>query len=163
MGVCHHSLCAFFDFHRLFSVTTREAESKETWGTVNIQTAQDFMRSPVSNWGQGAGELVKTTERVIKVRLMCRHRQPTLMPRFQYGLYDRPELRSWFKGRVVLLGDAAHPTSPVSSLDVSQGSMISCSSASWPRRKPSIRRCSEAYQPPGPAQCRANVANYLHS
>lgn len=83
------------DTHTSWAVTTREAESKETWGTVNIQTAQDFMRSPVSNWGQGAGELVKTTERVIK-----------------YGLYDRPELRSWFKGRVVLLGDAAHPTSP---------------------------------------------------
>src|ERR1700761_2352369 len=31
----------------------------------------------------------------------------------KYGLYDRPELKTWHKGRVVLLGDAAHPTSPV--------------------------------------------------
>ena len=31
----------------------------------------------------------------------------------QYGLYDRPELKTWYKGRVVLLGDAAHPTTPV--------------------------------------------------
>lgn len=30
----------------------------------------------------------------------------------QYGLYDRPTLPLWHKGRVVLLGDAAHPTSP---------------------------------------------------
>ena len=73
MGVCYPSLSTFFDFHMLFSVTTREAEAKETWGTVNIQTAQSFLRSPVSNWGQGAGELVKTTEKVIKVRLMYRH------------------------------------------------------------------------------------------
>ncbi|KAJ7876599.1 hypothetical protein B0H13DRAFT_2548692, partial [Mycena leptocephala] len=30
----------------------------------------------------------------------------------KYGLYDRPELKSWHVGRVVLIGDAAHPTSP---------------------------------------------------
>ena len=31
----------------------------------------------------------------------------------QYGLYDRPELKTWHQGRVLLIGDAAHPTSPV--------------------------------------------------
>ncbi|MFW6058503.1 MAG: FAD-dependent monooxygenase, partial [Persicimonas sp.] len=28
------------------------------------------------------------------------------------GLYDRPPLQSWSRGRVTLLGDAAHPTTP---------------------------------------------------
>jgi len=36
-----------------------------------------------------------------------------IMDALQYGIYDRPELESWFKGRIVLLGDAAHPSSPV--------------------------------------------------
>lgn len=32
----------------------------------------------------------------------------------KYGLYDRPELtpEQWYDGRCVLIGDAAHPTSP---------------------------------------------------
>ncbi|KIJ39056.1 hypothetical protein M422DRAFT_32902 [Sphaerobolus stellatus SS14] len=30
----------------------------------------------------------------------------------KYGLYDRRELQTWHKGRVVLIGDAAHPTAP---------------------------------------------------
>jgi len=50
---------------------------------------------PFSKWGHGAGELVASAEKIIK-----------------YGLYDRPQLETWHKGRVGLLGDAAHPTSP---------------------------------------------------
>ncbi|KAG1751627.1 uncharacterized protein EDB91DRAFT_1106403 [Suillus paluster] len=78
-----------------WAITTREAEAKEDWKTQNVEQQDEIRRGPLSAWGFGAGELVKTGQKIAK-----------------YGLYDRPELKSWFKGRIVLLGDAAHPTSP---------------------------------------------------
>lgn len=32
----------------------------------------------------------------------------------RYGVYDRPglEAKQWYDGRCILIGDAAHPTSP---------------------------------------------------
>ncbi|KAE9386862.1 hypothetical protein BT96DRAFT_981592, partial [Gymnopus androsaceus JB14] len=73
-------------------ITRPEAETKETWRAVDDTM---LAKDPVSEWGFGAGELVKTAEKMVK-----------------FGLYDRPELATWYKNRVVLLGDAAHPTSP---------------------------------------------------
>ncbi|KAJ6542084.1 FAD/NAD(P)-binding domain-containing protein [Mycena vulgaris] len=78
-----------------WALTQREAETKETWRAMDAG-AQDAVRSgPFSQLPFGAGELVRNAEKITK-----------------YGLYDRPELKSWHKGRVVLIGDAAHPTSP---------------------------------------------------
>jgi 2-polyprenyl-6-methoxyphenol hydroxylase-like FAD-dependent oxidoreductase len=39
---------------------------------------------------------------------------------YEYPMVDRPPLESWIRGRVVLLGDAAHPTYPVGSNGSSQ-------------------------------------------
>ncbi|KAF9072189.1 hypothetical protein BDP27DRAFT_1320882 [Rhodocollybia butyracea] len=78
-----------------WAITRREDEHKETWRAVDDSTLADLKQDPVSQWPFGAGELVKSSSKIVK-----------------YGLYDRPELATWFKGRVVLLGDAAHPTSP---------------------------------------------------
>ncbi|THH15627.1 hypothetical protein EW146_g4877 [Bondarzewia mesenterica] len=84
------------DTHTSWAVTTREKELKETWGTVSAETAEDFINnSAASHWDNGPRQMLKTTNKLVK-----------------YGLYDRPELKTWHKGRVVLLGDAAHPTSP---------------------------------------------------
>ncbi|KAI0688032.1 hypothetical protein BC835DRAFT_1408199 [Cytidiella melzeri] len=82
--------------HMGWAMTQREPESmKETWNTVNNILADEIRNSPVAAWDYGISELIKSTERITK-----------------YGLYDRPELKAWHKGRVILIGDAAHPTSP---------------------------------------------------
>ncbi|KAI0656544.1 FAD/NAD(P)-binding domain-containing protein [Cubamyces menziesii] len=79
-----------------WAITQREAEERETWRDMDVDRQRAFKESAFSQIPFGGGELVKTASRVIK-----------------FGLYDRPELKSWHKGRVVLIGDAAHPTSPV--------------------------------------------------
>lgn len=82
------------------------------------QFEESFKNGPFSEWAFGGGELVKTAGRLVKVsafhQTIITNRSLTEYPHYQYGLYDRPELETWHKGRVVLLGDAAHPTSPVS-------------------------------------------------
>ncbi|KAG1740168.1 uncharacterized protein EDB91DRAFT_1283001 [Suillus paluster] len=78
-----------------WAISTLGAEAKEDWRTQTAEQQNEIRNGPLSAWGFGAGDLVKTGQKIVK-----------------YGLYDRPELNSWFKGRVVLLGDAAHPTSP---------------------------------------------------
>jgi 2-polyprenyl-6-methoxyphenol hydroxylase-like FAD-dependent oxidoreductase len=39
---------------------------------------------------------------------------------YEYPMVDRPPLDSWVRGRVALLGDAAHPTYPIGSNGSSQ-------------------------------------------
>ncbi|KAJ6523307.1 hypothetical protein B0H19DRAFT_652134 [Mycena capillaripes] len=79
-----------------WAITRRESEAKETWRAMDT-AAQDAVRNgPFSQLPFGAGDLIRNAVKITK-----------------YGLYDRPELKSWHNGRVVLIGDAAHPTSPV--------------------------------------------------
>ncbi|EJD02743.1 FAD/NAD-binding domain-containing protein [Fomitiporia mediterranea MF3/22] len=78
-----------------WAITQPEEERKESWRSIDEEQKEAFKNGPFSQLSLGAGEMVKTTTKVVK-----------------YGLYDRPELKTWYKGRVVLLGDAAHPTTP---------------------------------------------------
>ncbi|KAJ7034688.1 hypothetical protein C8F04DRAFT_1100636 [Mycena alexandri] len=78
-----------------WAITQREAETKETWRAMDTDAQEAVRTGPFSQLPFGAGDLVRSSEKFIK-----------------YGLYDRPELKSWHDGRVVLIGDAAHPTSP---------------------------------------------------
>ncbi|KAJ7054929.1 hypothetical protein C8F01DRAFT_1161837 [Mycena amicta] len=77
------------------SLTQRGPEAKETWRAMDAAAQDAFRTSAFSQLPSGVGELVRRAQKITK-----------------YGLYDRPQLKSWHKGRVVLIGDAAHPTSP---------------------------------------------------
>ncbi|KAI0005339.1 hypothetical protein BJV74DRAFT_803530 [Russula compacta] len=84
------------DTHTSWAITLREGEARESWRAIDQHEVEEIKKTSIAGWGFGASELIETAEKVVK-----------------FGLYDRPELHSWHKGRVVLLGDAAHPTPPV--------------------------------------------------
>eukprot|EP01112_Ceratiomyxa_fruticulosa_P010369 TRINITY_DN2742_c0_g1_i1.p1 TRINITY_DN2742_c0_g1~~TRINITY_DN2742_c0_g1_i1.p1 ORF type:complete len:390 (-),score=70.05 TRINITY_DN2742_c0_g1_i1:160-1329(-) len=79
-----------------WAATLPEPENPETWKSLSKEQAENFQRtSHFTTWCEPVSTLLKNSDRIIKV-----------------GLYDRPALKSWHKSRVVLIGDAAHPTSP---------------------------------------------------
>lgn len=84
-----------------WAITQRDpTEAQETWriyAPEERKAQQEELLANFKSWASPVPELIKGAERIIK-----------------YGLYDRPELspEQWYSGRCVLIGDAAHPTSP---------------------------------------------------
>jgi len=81
-----------------WAVTLAEGEIRESW---KADSAGKFRRPLIDHlnceWENGIStkELFDSAPEIIK-----------------FGLYDRKELPTWHKGRVLLIGDAAHPTGP---------------------------------------------------
>ena len=97
-------------------MTLRESEAKETWKPLDVEALAEFAKTaPFRNADFGGKELISGITHLIKVPSnMTIQSSLILTLKIQYGLYDRPELKTWHQGRVLLIGDAAHPTSPVS-------------------------------------------------
>ncbi|KAF3762022.1 FAD/NAD(P)-binding domain-containing protein [Cryphonectria parasitica EP155] len=92
--------------HSSWAITRAEEEgTKESWHLYNSNEREAAQRSLLASSGPGGvaqfepcvQEMFATAERLVK-----------------FGLYDRDELapQLWHGRRVVLVGDAAHPTSP---------------------------------------------------
>jgi salicylate hydroxylase len=114
---------------------------------MDAEAVEEFKKTPMTQWGFGIGDLIKNAHGMVKVHVFvfC-YTTITDSRTYQYGLYDRPELKSWHQGRVLLIGDAAHPTSPVSALPTSVQLSINISPvAPGSRRKPVYGRRGAAY------------------
>ncbi|KAI0073386.1 FAD/NAD(P)-binding domain-containing protein [Panus rudis PR-1116 ss-1] len=122
----HSTMMNFFDdgthlitypiAHDVYSwaTTLLEPEAKESWKAID-QEAQERYKSDLraSNWGGGVGKMVQMASRIIKVtstsHLHCVYIESSL---HSMGYTIDPNWKKWHIGRVVLIGDAAHPTSP---------------------------------------------------
>ncbi|KAF7940140.1 uncharacterized protein EAE98_000267 [Botrytis deweyae] len=87
--------------HSSWAFTQRQSEEeKETWRLSTpeeLENRRAELLSQFEDWAEPIPELIKTAGRLLK-----------------YGIFDRPGLKAeqWYDGRCVLIGDAAHPTSP---------------------------------------------------
>jgi len=69
-----------------------DGEMKESWSAPGDP---DVLRRAFEGWDPRIGEVLKQVDKT-----------------FRWALYDRDPLPSWAKGRLTLLGDAAHPMLP---------------------------------------------------
>ena len=87
--------------HSSWAITLPETtEAQENWRLYKAEEIAALKKDILpefANWSSPVPELIEGAERMLK-----------------FGLYDREELmpEQWHSGRCVLLGDAAHPTSP---------------------------------------------------
>jgi len=93
-----HFLCTPVNSSQLAWATTlpQPTEAREDWRRLGSDETREIVNGlACASWDGGPSEVVKSATFVTR-----------------YGLYDRPIRDVWHQGRVVLVGDAAHPTSP---------------------------------------------------
>ncbi|CAF0952929.1 unnamed protein product [Adineta steineri] len=96
-GGTHFITYPFNSKEACFACTFREPiADTESWRSLSTEQDLKFIQEcGFARWASPVDKFISNASRLIKI-----------------GLYDRPELATWYKDRVVLAGDAAHATSP---------------------------------------------------
>jgi 2-polyprenyl-6-methoxyphenol hydroxylase-like FAD-dependent oxidoreductase len=135
-----------------------EAMATETWGA-----GRRFGLVPLSNrrlyWfatlntPEGMGDKPGGGKReLLDLFATCHNPIPAVIEATEEGailrndIYDRPPLSSWSQGRVTLLGDAAHPTTPNMGQGACQAIEDAAALATRLRAAPTVAAALQAYE-----------------
>lgn len=92
-----------------------EVEMLEDWRAATAITAKELLsglKVPKTHWDSELNKTIIEADEVIKSALQLSSRGRVLTLETQFGMYLRPIPPIWHRGRAVLMGDAAHPTTP---------------------------------------------------
>jgi salicylate hydroxylase len=96
IGPNGHVICypigAKGDMLNIFGGHVTEQWVEESW---SVPSSRDELIAAKAGWNEALLDMFRHVDHVYK-----------------WGIYDRDPLREWTRGRVTLLGDAAHPTMP---------------------------------------------------
>lgn len=107
-------------------VAIREAEAwvEESW---NVRSSREELLAGYPNWHPNVLNLFSRAENV-----------------FKWGLFDRDPMSSWSRGRITLVGDAAHPMLPFLSqgaaMAIEDGYVLACVLADGVEPVPALKR-----------------------
>lgn len=102
-GIAPGDLAEWWGRGSRFGITTLRERRVYWWATINaspnrrIDDMRGWLSERFSGWADPVSELVATTPDGAFL---------------QNDIVDRPPTRNWYRGRCLLIGDAAHPTTP---------------------------------------------------
>lgn len=129
-GFFGYSVRPFGETYWFANVAEAVAPTREQLAATSVD---DWKRRLIELFADDAGPAAE----------MIRHTETELAA---YPLFDMPTVRRWHRGRMVLLGDAAHATSPSSGQGASMAIEDAVELARCLRDQPNVERAFAAYE-----------------